>query len=177
MCEGDIDALLSDLQEAKSSYQAWETANHQGVPSEIKLRNKELRAAKQALAEIEAKVSELRGDNYPAPSKGASVSGKSNAKPDGRMLIQQAAYEHWIRLKATGANPSIHSICPQMAKWCADNGVTTRSGTTPTAGTIRNSILGGSSGWEPPTHNRDQAKVHVAHVAQVAQPSRISDVN
>jgi len=173
----DIDALLSGLDEARANHQAWEAANPQGIPSEIKLRNKELPAAKLALAEIEAKVKELRGDFYPEASAGAAVNVDTNTKPDGRMLIQQEAYEHWIRLKASGANPSVHSICQHMAKWCGDNNVTTHTGTTPRAGTIRNAILGGSSGWEPPTHSRDQAREHVAQLAQVAQPSPASDTN
>ena len=177
MSEKEIDALLSDLDDAKTNHQAWVSANHQGIPSEIKLRNKELPAAKQALAEIEATISKLRGDIFPEPSAGPAVNANTNAKLDGRMLIQQEAYEHWIRLKAVGANPSVHSICPRMAKWCADENVTTHTGTTPTAGTIRNTILGGSSGWEPPTHSRDQAKEHVARLAQVAQLQPASDTN
>lgn len=170
MSEEDVDVLLSDLDEAKSNHQAWVTADTKGVPSEIKLRNKELPAAKQALAELEAKISKLRGDVFPEPTAGPAVNANTNAKLDGRMLIQQEASEHWIRLKASGANPSVHSICAHMARWCADQHVTTHTGTTPTAGTIRNTILGGSSGWESPTHSRDQAKEHVARLAQVAQP-------
>jgi len=173
MSEKDVDALLSDFEEAKTNYQAWATANHHGIPSEIKLRNKELPVAKQTLAEFEAKVSELRGDNFPDTPTNTAANTNTSAKPDGRMRIQQEAFEYWIRLKASGANPSVYSICPQIAKWCADNGVTTHTGITPTAGTLRNTILGGSSGWAPPTHSRDQAKEHVARLAQVAQPSQV----
>ena len=175
MSEEDVDVLLADLDEAKRNHQAWVTADTKGIPSEIKLRNKELPAAKQALAELEAKISKLRGDVFPEPSAGPAVNTNTSAKADGRMLIQQEAYEHWIRLKASGANPSVHSICDHMARWCADQHVTTQTGTTPAAGTIRNTILGGSSGWEPPTHSRDQAKEHVARLAQVAQPKPASD--
>lgn len=92
-----------------------------------------------------------------------------SAKPDGRLLIQAEAYALWLRLKASGANPSVHSICEPMAKWCADTGTTTHTGVTPRAGTIRNTILGGSSGWQPPKHNREQAKKELAQLAQVAQ--------
>jgi hypothetical protein len=177
MSEKEIDALLSDLADAKTNHQAWETANHSGVPSEIKLRNKELPVAKQVLADLETKISKLRGDIFPEPSAGPAVNANTKAKLDGRMLIQQEASEHWIRLKASGANPSVHSICDHMARWCADQHVTTHTGTTPTAGTIRNTILAGSSGWEPPTHSRDQAKEHVARLAQVAQSKPASDTN
>lgn len=92
-----------------------------------------------------------------------------SAKPDGRLLIQAEAYALWLRLKASGANPSVNSICEPMAKWCADTGTTTHTGVTPRAGTIRNTILGGSSGWEPPKHTREQAKKELAQLAQVAQ--------
>jgi hypothetical protein len=40
---------------------------------------------------------------------------------------------------------------------------------TPTAGTIRNSILGGRN-WNPPTHSRDQARAYVEQLARAAQP-------
>ena len=114
--------------------------------------------------------SQARADNWKTLATRSATNGLiKNAKPDGRMLIQAEAYEYWLRLKASGANPTVNSICGPMAKWCSETGTTTHTGVTPTAGTLRNAILGGSSGWNPPTHNREQAKKHVAQLAQLAQ--------
>ena len=118
----------------------------------------------EALINAKHLLTTARGTNATEPAP-------AGAKPDGRMRIQAEAYELWIRLKASGANPTVHSICGSMAKWCADNNITTHTGVTPRAGTIRNTILGGRSDWQPPKHSRDQAKDHVAQLAQVAQPN------
>ena len=58
-----------------------------------------------------------------------------------RHLIQAEAYEHWLRLRASGCNPSVYSICGDMAKWCADNEIKGDKGQDPKAGTIRNTVL------------------------------------
>ena len=95
----------------------------------------------------------------------ARASNSSAAK----LRIQAEAFEEWIRWLARGAQPSVNAISEQMARWCIDNEVRTRSGVNPRQGTIRNTILGGASGWKPPTLSREQARAHVARLAQVAR--------
>ena len=83
-----------------------------------------------------------------------------------RHRVQAEAYEHWLRLRASGCNPSVNSICPDMAKWCIDNNIKGDKGQNPRAGTIRNAVLGGSSGWVPPHHSIAEAKKYIAQIAQ-----------
>ena len=108
----------------------------------------------------------------PAPVVAALVEAddKSPAGPptDWRMKIQAEAWEHWLRLRASGCNPSIYSICDWMAKWCIDQNIKGAKGQNPKAGTIRNSILGAGH-WTPPTHSVEQAKIYVAQIEQTAQ--------
>lgn len=171
LTEQEISSFLTERDEAQQYRDALENSNHNLSPTEIVARHANLPAARQQVEKLDAHFKYLRGDHHlpvPPPAAAPSV---IPVKTDGRMKIQAEAYEYWIQLKATGANPTIHSICDHMARWCAGNGVTTNTGVSPRPGTIRNTILGGSSGWVPPTHSRDQAKAHVAQLAQVAQPS------
>lgn len=108
----------------------------------------------------------------PAPVVAAS-DGPAPAKPNWRHLIQAEAREHWLRLRASGCNPSIYSICSDMARWCADNGIKGDKGQDPKAGTIRNTVLGGGH-WTPPHHSVAEAKKYIAQIAQtkVAQTAQ-----
>lgn len=166
----DIGTFLTQLDEARQYRDDLEKDRRDLSLAEIIARKKELPEARKQVAELEQRYRELRGDVLFQSQSAAISSTTALAKPDGRPQIQAEAYEYWIRLKASGANPTVHSICEMMARWCADNNITTQTGITPRAGTIRNTILGGSSGWQPPTHSRDQAREHVAQLAQVAQP-------
>ena len=169
MSTATIDCFLTDVHEARQYVEDLARKQSGLSVTEFVARRENLPKARKQLAELETQLQELRGGVL-SPSQVAAVgTSPAAAKPDGRMKIQAEAFEHWIRLKAAGANPTVNSICDSMAKWCADNGVTTHTGVTPRAGTIRNTILGGSSGWTPPTHSRDQAKTHVEQLAQVAQ--------
>jgi hypothetical protein len=172
LTDQEISSFLTELDEARQDLDALEKSGHNLSPTEIMARRTHLTTARKKVNELKAHMEYLRGDHHlPVSPPEAVTPNTIPVKIDGRMKIQAEAYEYWIRLKATGANPTINSTCESMARWCADNGVTTHTGVSPRAGTIRNSILGGSSGWTPPTHSRDQAKEHVAQLAQVAQPS------
>lgn len=169
MSTAAIDAFITEVYDARQYVADLERRQVGLSVTEIVSRKENLPKARKELAALEKQLQELRGDVH-SPSHGAAVGpSPTAAKPDGRMKIQAEAYEHWVRLKASGANPTVHSICDSMAKWCANNGVTTHTGVTPRAGTIRNTILGGNSGWKPPTHSRDQAQAHIEQLAQVAQ--------
>ncbi len=87
---------------------------------------------------------------------------------DWRMQIQTEAWEYWLRLRASGCNPSIFSICDYLAKWCIDKDIKGGKGQNPRAGTIRNAVLGAGH-WAPPTHSVEQAKAYVAQIAQIAR--------
>ena len=106
-----------------------------------------------------------------APVATVSASAKkADAKPNGnwKNQIQAAAYEHWITLRASGANPTVHSILDRMANWCSQNDVKTDGGIHPSSGYLRTHVLGGKH-WTPPKHSVEQAKRHVEQAAQVAQ--------
>ena len=89
----------------------------------------------------------------------AAVKAPKRPPTNWRHKIQEAAYEHWIRLRACGANPTRHSILGDMAKWCQDNDVKTDSGIYPQAGYIKNVVLNGD--WKEPPHSIEQAKAHI----------------
>jgi hypothetical protein len=94
---------------------------------------------------------------------------KATAKPatNWRMQIQAEAYEHWIRLLASGCSPTPNSILDYLVTWCATNNVRTDTGIYPGAGHIKNTVINGRL-WPQPTMSREQAKKHVAQVEQVA---------
>ena len=87
------------------------------------------------------------------------------AVPNWKMLIQAEAAELFLRLLASGANPTQHSLVKPMANWCRDNEIKTDGNINPSEGYIRTHVLGGGH-WTPPTMNREQARKHVAQVAQ-----------
>ena len=87
---------------------------------------------------------------------------------DWRMAVQEEAWEHWLRLRASGCNQSVHGICDHMAKWCTDNNIQGGKKQNPRAGTIRNTVLGAGH-WNPPPHSVAQAKAYIAQFAQTAQ--------
>lgn len=82
-----------------------------------------------------------------------------------RLRIQAEACAEWTRWLARGAQPTVHSIAPVLARWCLDNEVRTKGGVNPAAGTIRNTIIGAGH-WIPPNMTREQAKAQVEQVAQ-----------
>ena len=88
--------------------------------------------------------------------------------PDWRMQIQAEAYELWLRLRASGCNPSVYSICEDMAKWCSKSNIKGGKNQNPRAGTIRNTVLGAGH-WNPPPHSVEQAKKYIAQIARTAQ--------
>jgi len=106
----------------------------------------------------------------PAPAESAS-DGPATAVPNWKMRVQTEATELFIRLLASGANPTPHSILDSMVTWCCNNEIKTdgkNGGINPSKGYLRTHVLGGRH-WTPPTMSREQAKKHIAQVAQVAQ--------
>jgi hypothetical protein len=90
---------------------------------------------------------------------------KASTTTSWRHQIQAEAWEYWLRLRASGCNPSVYSICDAMEKWCIAENIKGGKGQNPKAGTIRNTVLGAGH-WTPPTHSVEQAKKHVAQTAQ-----------
>ncbi len=85
-----------------------------------------------------------------------------------RHRIQAEAWEHWLRLRASGCNPSVHSICDHMAEWCIAQNIIGGKNQHPRAGTIRNAVLGAGH-WKPPHHSVAAAQEYIAQIAQTAQ--------
>jgi len=100
----------------------------------------------------------------PAPVESGS-DGPAPAVPNWKMRVQTEATELFLRLLASGANPTPHSLVKPMAQWCRDNDIFTDGGINPSDGYLRTHVLGGGH-WTPPTMSREQAKKHVAQVAQ-----------
>jgi hypothetical protein len=156
-------------------------------------------ARQEVLMEFEAKRQKLHRSDLPQEHQtekpGCNIAPKVKAKSsspapmtvegtpptskppilDWRMQIQAEAYEYWLRLRASGCNPSVHSICPYMAKWCVEKDIKGGKGQNPRAGTIRNTVLGAGH-WTPPFHSVEQAKKHVAQIAQTAH-SKVAHVD
>lgn len=105
----------------------------------------------------------------PAPVMAKSASDNATAiVPDWRMQIQAEAYERWLRLRASGCNPTVYSICEDLALWCIQKDIKGGKGQNPRAGTIRNTVLGAGH-WTPPYHSVEQAKNHFEQIARTAQ--------
>lgn len=64
------------------------------------------------------------------------------------LRVQTEAHARMIRLRAAGANPTINSIVGDLARWCVENGVRTKTGAHPAAETIRKHAL---RTWTRPT--------------------------
>ena len=118
--------------------------------------------------EIGVRVAEVVSEPQakPVEVKGASESVKADT--NWRIQIQAEAYERWLRLRASGCNPSVHSICEDMAKWCIEKDIKGGKGQNPRAGTIRNTVLGAGH-WMPPPHSVEKAKKHIEQIARTAQ--------
>jgi hypothetical protein len=71
------------------------------------------------------------------------------ATSDWKMQVQIEAARRLKSLRASGANPSVHSILNDIAKWCSQNGVKTDSGIFPSANYLRTHVLSGKH-WVPP---------------------------
>ena len=171
LSDAEIDAFLVELYEARQLRDDLELAKHGGIPTQIVARANALRNIRTDLAALEQRFMVLRGDFYVAECPSLPP---QKIKTDWRMQIQAEAWEHWLRLRALGCNPSVHSICDRMAKWCITEDVRGDLNQNPKSGTIRNAVLGAGH-WTPPQHSVEQAKEHVARLAQVAQPQPVSD--
>ena len=80
--------------------------------------------------------------------------------------IQSEATELFIRERAKGRSPTKNSMLPNLRQWCIASGVLmpgTKS--CPSEGSIKNRVLNGSL-WTSPNVSVQQAKAHVAQVAQ-----------
>lgn len=97
------------------------------------------------------------------------VSGTPKPAKDWRFEVQEEAYKLWIRLRAAGCNPSINSICQPLADWCIQKDIRGGKGQNPTAGTIRNAVLGAGK-WTPPELSVAAAKQHLERHPEIASP-------
>jgi len=104
-----------------------------------------------------------------ATSQNASSTVSAPPKPakDWRFEVQEEAYKRWIRLRASGCNPSINSICQLIAEWCIQKDIRGGKGQNPTAGTIRNAALGAGK-WTPPPHSVAAAKQYLERHPEIA---------
>ena len=67
-----------------------------------------------------------------------------------KMRTQAFAAEKWQELRKSGANPTVASITPIVAKWCRENNVLTATRINPSDGYLRTHVLGGKH-WRPPS--------------------------
>ncbi len=67
-----------------------------------------------------------------------------------KMRVQAEAAARFLRLRAQGANPTVHSILDDLAKWCQEHGVRTTLGIHPSPGYLRNHVLSRKH-WTPPS--------------------------
>lgn len=177
--------LFDKIEQVKVEIEDWKTRDDTRA-SDFEIKQNHLKPLLAELALLEAKKSAMRGDfqdetPQPAPAQATATpapevvasNDHAPAKPNWRHLVQAEAWEHWLRLRASGCNPSVYSICGDMAKWCAAKKIKGDKGQDPKAGTIRNTVLGGGH-WTPPHHSVAEAKKHIAQIAQtkVAQTAQ-----
>jgi len=67
-----------------------------------------------------------------------------------KMQVQAEAAKRWTSLRAARCNPTRNSLVDELAKWCRENGVKTKSGINPTPEYISRHVLG-KRDWSPPT--------------------------
>jgi hypothetical protein len=65
-----------------------------------------------------------------------------------KMAIQSQAAVIWRQYRAMAANPTKNSIKGDLARWCRDNKITTKTGINPDEDYIYRHVL---RGWTPPT--------------------------
>jgi hypothetical protein len=127
----------------------WERMNHQNDPFKaIEIDKK--------LAAIQAELDELnKGDVEETGPVPASQNPKNDMKektpelPNWKMKIQAEATAMCLRLYKSGANPTVHSIKGDLAKWCQKNGVTTDNGIFPNEEYLRTHVLSRKH-WKKP---------------------------
>lgn len=84
------DALLDRLESARARFNIWSSANPNGTPSEIKLAEDELRAAKLELEEAQAAVRYARGDEIEGAHSDACGSANGKDESRSRQAVQEA---------------------------------------------------------------------------------------
>ncbi len=102
---------------------------------------------------------------------GPQVPSGTEPSKDWRFQVQEEAYKRWIRLRAVGCNPTIASICPELADWCIQTDVRGDKGQNPRAGTIRNAALGGGK-WTPPQFSVASAKKYLQEHPEITNSDR-----
>ena len=83
------DGLLDRLESARARFSVWRNANPNGTPSEIKLAEVGLHAAKRELDEAEAAVRHARGDEIEDSNAGACGRAGGQDEPRGRQDVQE----------------------------------------------------------------------------------------
>lgn len=74
----------------------------------------------------------------------------SDASPEHwKMRVQAEAADMFVRLRKSGANPTVYSILDDLVRWCAKNDVRTKQGVIPKAAYLRVHVLSGKH-WTPP---------------------------
>ena len=142
-----VETHFVDLDAAESELKYWRSRSDESA-SDAAIKQDRLRSISKQLADLEARHKSLRGDDLPTGIPDVPVAG-SVAPNDWKSRIQIKASEHWKSLRASGANPTVHSIVPFIARWCRENGVKTSSHINPRERYIREHVLGGKH-WTPP---------------------------
>jgi len=81
-------------------------------------------------------------------SNKSSLVDHSKIVPNWKMLVQSQAAVIWKRYKAMNCSPTKNNIKIDLAKWCRENNVVTKSGITPSEDYIYRHVL---REWIPPT--------------------------
>lgn len=170
--------LECTILEKEKEIAEWKLKHDQNIPSEALIKRNELATLNAELSALKKQRDEpyrvsplgvsqtnaLGSKAKPVVTVGASD--EFSALPNWKMKVQIEAYEHWIRLRASGGNPTVHSILNDMVTWCQRNNVRTDTNIHPSAGYLRTHILGGGN-WDSPTMSIANAKKHVEQVAQL----------
>ncbi|CAM5539512.1 hypothetical protein [Eoetvoesiella caeni] len=134
----DAEILPSGICVIPAELQAWAESEGIAAPGEVlsMLSDKQDAAAMDAVEPSPAPGGDKGQDETPALS-------------NWKMQIQAEAAAMFKRLRKVGAQPTVHSIIEDLAKWCSANNVQTDTGIHPKASYLRVHVLSGKH-WKPP---------------------------
>ena len=148
--QGDMTRLESDGVDALVNMFAAHDGELTTSTPAMRVPLSDLRFKRECIKEIaEIITSEKQANTEPRAATVMAPVLSVGELPQWKMRIQIEATAHMKRLRASGANPTVHSILDWMVTWCRNNDVKTSGGIYPAAGYLRTHVLAGKH-WIPP---------------------------
>lgn len=132
-----------------------EAGNLHGIDTSDRLPTKKVTIDTCFLVEDARKYLESIGyglefEPWPESAKQSDSAKDIQTKPQQwKMQVQTIAADLWSDLRASGANPTVASICPLVAKKCREFDIRTDSNINPSQNYLRTHVLSAKY-WTPP---------------------------